>query len=536
LDKKTLLAIGLILIVFALSNEYIWKVKQQDSIGLESENINTTEIVENNSPQQTQIVDNQVIESDIAIDNEIVLENENLKLYFSNRGGNLQKIILKKYFMSDKETFVNLIPEGKELANLSLHKDDGNIDLNNTIFEYTQNHNDNSIVFYLENSENQVLLSKKYIINDGYSVDFEFNNNGYAAINNYEVGFNSGISDTEDYLIKKPKLKQRDYKVIYQKQNSVDFFRLQKLKEMQKVEEAIDWAAVRSKYFTMACLSAKEVDAYKMSAFRINNSPAFSISVKPANSRTHFNDYFKMYFGPVIDSELQKVDASLDSIVERGKWLGAISKLFLNYVKLIHKVIPNWGVCLIIFALTLKIILYPLTHKSFEATQKMQKIQPQLKELQKKYKGDPRQLQVESQKLYKENGVNPLGGCLPMLLQMPVFFALYPVLRFAIDLRQAAFVFWIQDLSEPDPYLILPILMGVFMFIQQMLMTKNQKVTDDMDETQLAQIKSQKMMGYMMPVMMFFIFKSFPSGLVLYWTVFNVFSIAQQYYIQKKFS
>ncbi len=527
---------GLILIVFFLSNEYIWKVKQQNSTGIDSLNSVKNEMPLDNKISEKVSADNKISDSNVREDDNILLENDVLQLVLSNKGGNLKKIILKEFFLSDKTTEINLIPENKELASIYLMSDDGKENLDNVIFKHDFNSDENSITFYVENSEKEILLSKKYTLGSDYAVDFNFINNGYAVVNNYKIGFNGGISDTEEYLIKKPKLKQRDYKIIYEKENSVDFFRLQKLKEMQSVNGMIDWVAIRSKYFTAVFLSSKETDTYKMSAFRINNSPAFSVSVKPTSNRTHFNDSFKMYFGPVIDSQLKQVDPGLESIVERGKWLGGISKLFLSYVNILHKFIPNWGVCLIIFALTLKIILYPLTHKSFEAAQKMQKIQPQLKELQKKHKGDPKQLQIESQKLYKEHGVNPLGGCLPMLLQMPVFFALYPVLRFSIDLRQAGFMLWIKDLSEPDPYLVLPILMGVFMFIQQQLMSKTQQETADMDDTQLAQIKSQKMMGYIMPVMMFFIFKSFPSGLVLYWTVFNVFSIIQQYYVQKKLS
>ncbi|MDY0196166.1 MAG: YidC/Oxa1 family membrane protein insertase, partial [Sulfurovaceae bacterium] len=135
-------------------------------------------------------------------------------------------------------------------------------------------------------------------------------------------------------------------------------------------------------------------------------------------------------------------------------------------------------------------------------------------------------------KLYKEHKINPLGGCLPLLLQMPIFFALYPVLRSSIDLRQAEFFGWITDLSEPDKFWVLPILMGISMFLQQKMtqVTPSPEDLKKMDEKQQAQIQSQKMMMYIMPIFMFFIFKSLPSGLVLYWMVFNVFQIAQQLY------
>jgi YidC/Oxa1 family membrane protein insertase len=123
-----------------------------------------------------------------------------------------------------------------------------------------------------------------------------------------------------------------------------------------------------------------------------------------------------------------------------------------------------------------------------------------------------------------------------MLFQMPVFFALYTVLRFSLDMRQAHFVGWLKDLSEPDPYYILPILMGVFMIVQQLMMNPKKEQVEQMDEKQQAMQQSQKMMAYIMPVILFFVFKSMPAGLVLYWTVFNVLSIIQQYYLQKHLS
>ncbi|MDD2332556.1 MAG: YidC/Oxa1 family membrane protein insertase, partial [Candidatus Cloacimonetes bacterium] len=128
---------------------------------------------------------------------------------------------------------------------------------------------------------------------------------------------------------------------------------------------------------------------------------------------------------------------------------------------------------------------------------------------------------------------SPLSGCLPLLLQMPIFFSLYSVLRSSLDMRNAHFLGWIKDLSEPDPYLVLPILMGIFMFVQSRMMRPPTDNLEEMDEKQKAQIQSQKMMTWMMPLIFFFVFRNMPAGLVLYWTVFNVLSIIQQYYLQK---
>jgi len=196
-----------------------------------------------------------------------------------------------------------------------------------------------------------------------------------------------------------------------------------------------------------------------------------------------------------------------------------------------HDYIPNYGFILILFAVGVKILVYPLTKKSYQSTAAMQKIQPELMALRDKFKNNPQKLQQAQMQLYKEKGVNPLGGCVPMLLQMPLLFALFQVFRTTIELRAEPFIWWIKDLSVPDAVFtlpfsipiygahvaILPILMVVSMYIQQRMMTGG-----------AAQQPQQKTMQYFMTGFFFLIFNSFPSGLNLYYTLFNVLTIAQQ--------
>jgi YidC/Oxa1 family membrane protein insertase len=231
---------------------------------------------------------------------------------------------------------------------------------------------------------------------------------------------------------------------------------------------------------------------------------------------------------------LKQFGYGFENTVEMGpKFLLWISRIFLWLLTQLYSLIPVWGWTLIAFSVILKALLYPVTHKSFESTSKMQKIQPQVKEIQAKYKNDPQTMNAEMQKVYKEHGVSPFGGCLWMLIQMPILFALYPLLRYNINLRQSEFM-WLPDLSEPDPLFILPIVMAIFMFVQQRLAMPSKEKLEKMDEKQQAAMQSQKMMMYIMPVMMFFIFRSLSSGLVLYWTVFNIISVVQQRIINKK--
>jgi YidC/Oxa1 family membrane protein insertase len=202
--------------------------------------------------------------------------------------------------------------------------------------------------------------------------------------------------------------------------------------------------------------------------------------------------------------------------------------------------IPNYGVIIIILSVLTKVIFYRLTHKSFKAMKDMQRIQPKLKEIQEKYKGDRDRQNKEVMKLYKEAGVSPLSGCLPLVLQMPVFIALYNCLSNTIELRGAPFVGWINDLSVPDTlfswkatlpvigseFHLLPILMGGAMFYQSKL---GGSPTGD-----AAPAAQSKMMMYLMPIIFTIFFYGMPSGLVLYWLVNNILTIAQQYYAQKE--
>jgi YidC/Oxa1 family membrane protein insertase len=215
------------------------------------------------------------------------------------------------------------------------------------------------------------------------------------------------------------------------------------------------------------------------------------------------------------------------------KIIQPISKLVLWAFQFLNSFIPNYGIVIVVFSLLVKIILHPLTKKSYQSMQEMQRIQPEMARLREKYASDPQKMNMEVMKLYKEHGVNPMGGCLPMLLQMPLLYALFIVFRSTIELRQAPFFGWIKDLSAPDtifhlPFSIplygdtvnvLPIVMGATMPIQQAM-----TVTDP----------KQKMMVYMMPIIMTLAFNTFPSGLNLYYTLFNVLSILQQKYMPMK--
>ncbi len=305
----------------------------------------------------------------------------------------------------------------------------------------------------------------------------------------------------------------------------------------------VDWAAVRTKYFLAAAIpsNSQATNGVVLTARGIERSKVFikkydfamDMPYKPEVSQV---DTFTVYLGPLDYDVLKQYKVDLQTLVMNKDWYERLfrpfSLLILAAFKLLHHVIPNYGWVLIIFSILIKLILHPLTKKSYQSMSEMQFLQPKLAELREKYKNDPQRLNMEMMKLYKEHGVNPLGGCLPTLLQMPLLFALFIVFRSTIQLRGQPFIWWITDLSRPDTLNIgvhlplvgssihvLPILMALTMIWQSKVTMTDPK---------------QKSMMYIMPVFMLFIFYSLPSGLNLYYAIFNLLSMVQTYMIKKK--
>lgn len=228
------------------------------------------------------------------------------------------------------------------------------------------------------------------------------------------------------------------------------------------------------------------------------------------------------YIGSKTHKILESINPKLINVIEYG-WFSFIAKPMFKFLEFLHNYIGNWGWAIVVLTLIVRIVLFPLTYKGMLSMNKLKELAPKVKELQAKYKGDPQKLNMHMMELYKKNGANPMGGCLPILLQIPIFFAIYRVLLNAIELKAAPWIFWINDLSVMDPYFVLPILMGITMFLQQKLTPTT--FTDPMQE---------KIMKYL-PLIFTFFFVTFPSGLTLYWFVNNVCSVVQQLFVNRLF-
>ncbi len=232
------------------------------------------------------------------------------------------------------------------------------------------------------------------------------------------------------------------------------------------------------------------------------------------------------YIGPKEYHILESINPELTDAIEFG-WFTFLSRPFFKVLLWIQNIVGNWGWTIILFTLLVKLILFPLSYKGMMSMQKLKDLAPKMKELKEKHKGDPTKLNAQMMEMYKKNGANPMGGCLPMLLQIPVFFALYRVLLNADELQGASWIpVWIDNLAIADPYYILPVLMGVSMWFQQKITPNN--FTDPMQE------KIFQWFPVIMALM--FIIMPFPSGLVLYWVVNNIFTIGQQYVINNAYA
>jgi YidC/Oxa1 family membrane protein insertase len=231
---------------------------------------------------------------------------------------------------------------------------------------------------------------------------------------------------------------------------------------------------------------------------------------------------FNGYIGQKNYNTLHNIDPVLTNAIEYG-WFTFASKPLFQLLSWLYGIFGNWGWSIIALTLLIRTVLYPLTYKGMISMQRLKEIAPQVKAVQAKHKGDPQRTNAAVMDLYKKHGANPLGGCLPMLLQIPVFFAIYRVLLNAVELQGAPWLFWIQDLSRMDATYILPVLMGISMYYQQKLTPSN--FTDPMQE---------KIFKFL-PLIFTFFFLTFPSGLVLYWFVNNMFSIGQQFIVNQQF-
>ena len=542
MDRNTLLAFLLISVVLIFTPKYMDLVSppsNNEEIEVFNEVNETPEQIPGDfktgpllfGEEEKNRTENTSIKND-----EIVTKIEN-NLYratvSSVNGGSFSSFIIKNYYKPDSIP-VDLLSDLKSENLLFFIEDlDGNpINVNQPWkleTEYIPQFIDEeySLEFSLLVSEAKI-RKKITFFPDTYAIQIEIDcseirNNIFRDL---EFGWFGGLASTEEDL-----LGDQTYFKSYVFQGGE--LETQKVKSGKSEEQIFngpaDWVAIRTKYFVSA-LIPKDPSAIEKtlltSDFQINETYNASFVVESGRKSV-----FTLYLGPLEYDQIKTLSVDLDMVMDFGwSFIRPISKGVLYSLKEIHKVVPNYGFVLIIFSFLVKLIVYPLTKKSYQSTAAMQTIQPEISALREKHKSNPQKLNQATMQLYKEKGVNPLGGCLPMLLQMPLLLALFQVFRTTIELRAEPFIWWIKDLSAPDTIIhlpftvpiygnqisILPVLMVISMFIQQRMMAPG------------VQQPQQKTMQYFMTGFFFLMFNSFPSGLNLYYTLFNILTILQQ--------
>jgi YidC/Oxa1 family membrane protein insertase len=285
---------------------------------------------------------------------------------------------------------------------------------------------------------------------------------------------------------------------------------------------AVDWAGLRNKYFLAVLLAPADraLTAFEARGAKGDSLPQIHVSV--ASPIRAGESGYRVYLGPQEYRRLAALNDGLDGVNQYGwswiRWMiTPFAKAIVVAMLWLHRFIPDYGLVLILFGVAVRLAMWPLTTKSFRSIQAMQKIQPEIQRLRERFKDDPQRMQQETMKLYKEKKVNPLGGCLPNLLPMPILFALFFVFQGTIEFRGQPFL-WLPDLSQPDPWYVLPLLMGLTMFVSSKMTQTDPKMAA---------------MTYVMPVVLTFVFLNLAAGLVLYYTVSNVLTFVQQWVLRR---
>lgn len=310
-----------------------------------------------------------------------------------------------------------------------------------------------------------------------------------------------------------------DRQLAYFSNNDVERLTLSDGIELGSLAGSLKWVGATNRYFTMAVVSESQIQPGGVVQPLGQTGGRISLIYPVQGNQVSVP--VRVYFGPKSLEELRLVDKTLDVVVDFG-WFTIIAYPILRLMKWFYTFLHNWGLAIILLTILLKIVTYPLTYKSMKSMKEMAKLQPELQRLREKHKDNKEALNREMLTLMRTNGYNPASGCLPILVQMPVFFALYKVLYSSVELYQAPFYFWIQDLSARDPYYITPVLLTLTMFLQQKL-TPN-TATDPM----------QRRMIQMMPVIFGAFMLTLPSGLTVYMLTNAVASIIQQLMLNKK--
>lgn len=477
-------------------------------------------------------------------DEYVTVETDVFKILINTRGADIHRAELKTYpvdidhkdnplVLLDNQAKTYISQSGllhDRVANLDVsglapnHHDVFNVE--NKSYQLTAGQ-DELVIPFTWRSDKNILVTKTYRFKRGeflINVDYQISNKGEQDWigRQYRQLRHSYVSGERSLLRLPTYTGGAYYDTKYEKISFDDM-----LDEPLAKEVTGGWAGMLQHYFFSAWLAEEfEKNFYYTNVVKNRVGSDYIIGMRSEPVRVAPNETAefqgRLYAGPKLQKRIEQIQPGLELTTDYGMFTPLCKPLFW-LLDFIHQYVNNWGWAIIIVTLLIKIVFYRLSAASYRSMARMRKVQPKMVSLRERYGDDKQKLNTAMWDLYKKEKINPLGGCLPILIQMPVFLSLYWVLIESVEMRHAPFMLWVQDLSSKDPLFILPLLMGISMFIQFKL---NPKPPDPMQEK----------IFMIMPIFMTAFMAFFPAGLVLYWFVNNLLSIAQQWYITKKFA
>ncbi len=549
MTKNTIMAVILSVGFLILWNQFYYRKNLNQNIPRPIESVNDKKSTPNETLSKSYKKD--VKESEKTF----VIEGKDARITFTTLGAAIKKYELKNQTKTTElstTSYINILPDGDGVFFATTHIGDMMLSEGNFIIKKKQNGEE--VIFEQiaqqpgKNKTKKYLVRKTYHLSEGEisflnGLDIEIisqpepvdkksiKENITSGDENLLMVFSNGLVDSNSNSGKPNNSDDKENISL----NTVKYLptvgkKVHKIKigtEIPLSNNDINtlWVASENRYYLTTLIPTTSNDGFrkgdilKVTKPDKNSYPQATISLA-INDNTHNKRSFKVYIGGKSLLTLKKTAPHLEKTIDFG-FIGGLGKFFLESLIYIEKFTKNYGWAIVILSLIIQIITLPLSLKSLKATADMKRLQPLMREIQEKYKNDPKRMNVEMMNLYRTHKVNPLSGCLPMLLQMPIFWALFTTLRNAYELKGAGWIWWIKDLSMHDPFYILPILMGLGMFGQQFM----SGATHD---------PQNKMMAYIFPIIFTFMFLKFPSGVVLYWLINSILTISIQFFFLEK--
>tara|TARA_Y100000588_G_C14273920_1_gene933510 strand:+ start:4400 stop:6103 length:1704 start_codon:yes stop_codon:yes gene_type:complete len=561
MDRRTLLAFGLIgVIIFAMPYYFRWLNGEPLSpnptdFGTNPDLTAPTQLAQPETrastpslrsdprpPQATQPPTIEQIETQVTSfeAQEVLVETDLYAAVFTTRGGRVTSWRLKEHLDGAGNPLELVEPGSAGLGLWVAGQDLTDVEFVPSLTTLALSGSEQGEITFSGNSPRGPVVTRVVFQGNRYRVEYSLSAEGLATGEKIRLGWDTFPAETEGETEESGGFYAFDYdQVVTSAGGEVESWTRESLADLEQSRPSgrISWFSIRGKYFLSAIIPVHDL-LYDLELHDPEGLPSRQVAAIQFQSPGEPVS-FGLYIGPLSyriltqqDTDLfgQSRDIGLDDMVQFGwAFLRPILKpatiLIIHAFSALHNAIPNYGFVIVVFSVLVKIVLFPLTRKSTEATGKMQELQPQITALREKHGDNQQKMNQEMMKLYKDQKVNPLGGCLPLFLQAPILFSLFNVFRNAIELRQAGFIWWMTDLSKPDTLTvagfdlhILPLVMAGSMFVQQKLTMKDPK---------------QAALVYIMPVFMIWIFWSMSSGLVLYFTMYNLLSVIEQKAVKK---